>query len=67
MIRYLIIISVLFFVGFSVSADLPPPRVIDLDTICCDGESWMVAIGNFLLAAGMVLAVIVIVFSGIRM
>ena len=50
----------LFAIG--ANAALPPPQVIDQSTV----EDWMVNIGNFLLTAGMILGVIVIVYSGIR-
>jgi|SRR3989344_8141164 len=63
---YLLLTAVLFLVGFSASADLPPPRVIDLDTFCCGTDSSIVVIGNFMLTAGVILAVIIIVYSGIR-
>lgn len=47
-------------------AQLPPPQIIDLDTVCCGTGSWIVVIGNFMMTAGVILAVIVIVYSGIK-
>lgn len=59
----IITLSVLFLIfGYSASAGLPPPTIIDSTKI----EEWLVDIGNFLLGAGVILAVIVIVYSGIR-
>lgn len=63
---YCLLLTAFLIFPLMASADLPPPRIIDLNTICCDADSWMVDIGNFLLAAGMVLAVMVIVLSGIK-
>ncbi len=43
-------------------AALPSPQIIRLDTIW----GWLITIGNYLITGGVILAVIVIVISGIR-
>ena len=44
------------------AADLPLPIVIDQDTI----TRWVISIGNFMIEAGVILGVMVIVYSGVR-
>ena len=44
------------------AADLPPPTIIDENTI----TRWIINIGNFMIQAGMVLGVIMVVYGGIR-
>jgi|SRR3989344_2815704 len=53
---------ILFFAGRKASAQLPPPTIIDLDRI----RGWLVTISNWLLGVGVILAIIVVVWSGIR-
>ncbi len=48
--------------GQSAYADLPAGNPITLGTI----NGWLISIGNFLIEGGMVLGVIVIVYSGVR-
>lgn len=48
--------------GVSAFADLPEGKPIKLSTI----NGWLIDIGNFLIKGGMILAVIVIVYSGIK-
>jgi len=56
------LLSLFLSTTISLAADLPPPTVIDESKLM----QWMQSIGNYMFGAGMVLGIIVIVYSGIR-
>lgn len=47
-------------------AQLPPPNIIGLDDICCGSSSWVVTLSNYIISGSIILAVIVIVLSGVK-